>query len=178
MCAAGQPPVVPPTALRELCCGFYVWRLLALVIHSPGSQPQSGKQGQGVEYTDIWLRRLAAGCKTALWLVKLLGFGSERAAYLCRRSARHGDYTGHAHSFSRRACCCLRAVDKRMDEWRSEGDLVAVQGTALADVATPRAALLPTLSGACVHVPQKPCSAGFCVSVFTIVMVCLGFPNN
>ncbi len=41
-----------------------------------------------------------------------------------------------------------------MDEWRSEGDLVAVQGAALADVATPRAALLPTLSGACVPAPR------------------------
>lgn len=81
--------------------------------------------------------------------------------------------TGHAHTFSRHACCCLCAVDKRMDEWRSEGDLVAVQGTALADVATPRAALLPTMSGACVHVPQKPCSAGLCVLVSTIVKECL-----
>lgn len=65
-----------------------------------------------------------------------------------------------------------------MDEWRSEGDLVAVQGTALADVATPRAALLPTMSGACVHVPQKPCSAGLCVLVFTIVKVCLVCSEN
>ena len=43
-----------------------------------------------------------------------------------------------------------RAVDKRMDEWRGEGDLAPYQGAALADVATPRAALLPTMSGACV----------------------------
>ena len=47
-----------------------------------------------------------------------------------------------------------RAVDKRMDEWRGEGDLAPYQGAALADVATPRAALLPTMSGACVAHPR------------------------
>ncbi|KAK9835037.1 hypothetical protein WJX81_006025 [Elliptochloris bilobata] len=56
-----------------------------------------------------------------------------------RRRAADGSSSYYVH---------YHDMDKRMDEWRHELDLVPYQGAALADVATPRAALLPTMSGA------------------------------